>query len=1247
MNRKTSSLIIICFFFINSGFSNNKIFDKSSENFFNLRVSNSECGKITIAWDLFPSSLNITSIEIKRAEHITLGYPVSYNVAATEISYIDLNIQANKNYYYKIIAKSGTEAIESYEIVTGIANCPEPPILHVTKSTCGEVGLKWDDFPDNISHNGFKIYRSEPGLSSGSEIADLNSSTFTYIDNNISNYNGNPNHIYNYRIKGKFNNGYSQESQAIQTQFSCSKPQGLTVEKYNCGLSLTWLDYMAPITENGFVIYRSENRGYNYQAIATIGPNQINYIDNINIQAGVTYYYKIAGLFNQTVSDFTNPVEGIFFTCQETPISDAPTGLRVENSNCGKFKVIWDAYPAGSQVTSYVLSYMDTQGQFIERTTISNANSIVISNIIPNKNYYFKIKGKFGTVLTSESEEVVSIATPCPSPSGLTIKSTGCGEVELEWDTYTNSENLIGYKIYKSSQLISYFYDIGIVNSNTFVDNSTFEANTTYYYKILAVFSNNSDHYYSDYSEIKQATSNCPTLSRPIITQNQCTNVVLNWNDFPANITEKSFQVYSSRSPTTNFQYLGNVGSNTFTFIDKSLKIPGATYYYKISGYVNYSFTPLSEVSSPIISQCQNYPLNLTLGVVNCNGITLNWNDFPDGINEEGFEIMWSSTNGNFSTQIATVGKNITTFTHAIYYTPYTNIGYYAIRGKFSGQTETALSNSVYVNFSCSPPAPTNLTFIESECGKIKLTWDDYSDIYTEQGYEIYRKAPSSTTFAYVGSTTSNVLTFEDTQFGMLPDLIYTYKIRGKFNGSFNSDYSNSVTASFTNCAIPSGLRLKSAVCGKIQIEWDDYDESIQERGFVIYRSTGIDGNYSKIGEVGQNVLSYIDADYIFEKTSYFYKIAGKIFGANSDLTSSISAYYICESPSNLRLVSGDCNGIKIAWDPYPTEIIPTQYNIYRSVSGQNNFELKGIVGSNEFEFTDKFILQAITYDYKVAGFFYPQATNHSNIVSASFQCSPPTNLQVLDVKCGKIKLKWDGYSPETKNTGYRIYRTENGENGNYTQVGYVHEYSTEFEDNNLSNTTTQFYYRVAGNYDGVISQFSNGAFANYNINCGMPQNLIATNINCGAIRLQWDDMPAAFNETNYDIYVGYSLNGEFYKIGTSNQNETFYDFFNNSIGTTYYFKIKGKINSFESPFSNVIQKINLCDKSIFTTIKSGFWNSSNTWLDNKIPLITSDATISTGHQVFIPKNYEAELKSLINNGFLILDSNSKVKLTN
>lgn len=1248
MNQKTILLFVYSFFCINSGFSKKSQDNVTSENFFNLRIINTECGKITIGWDLFPSSLNITSIEIKRAEFISLGYSVTYTVNGTATSYIDQNALVNKNYFYKIIAKSGTESLESYEIVNGATNCIDPPILHVTKSSCGEVGLKWDELLNNVSYDGFKIYRNESGIVGGGEIADLNSTTFNYTDRNISNYNGNPNYIYNYSIRGKINNSLTNFSQSIQTQFSCAKPQGLKISSGNCGINLNWSDYEAPINENGYVIYRSESRGYNYQTIATIGSNQLNYFDKSNIVSGKTYYYKVAGLFNNTVSDFTYPLEGIFFTCEETPPPNAPTGLRVENDNCGKLKIIWDEYPAGTPVTSYVLSYVDTQSQnFTERISISNTNSIEISNIIPGINYYFKIKGKFGSVLTNESEEVISFANICPPPTGFAIKSTGCGEVEIEWEAYPNTENLVGFKIYKSQLPSGYANDIGITTVNSFIDkNSSFDLNTTYYYKVNAIFKDAyNNYYYSAYSEIKQAMSNCPSLGKPTITQNQCTNVVVNWTDFAPEIAEKSFQIYSSRSPTANFRFLGNVGPNVFTFTDKSLQIPGATYYYKISGYVNYSYTPLSEVSDPIVSQCQNYPLNLTLGGVNCNGITLSWNDFPDGINEEGFDIMWSSTNGNFSILIATVGKNITTFTHNIFYTPFSTNGYYAIRGKFSGQTQTTLSNSVYVNFNCTPPAPTNLTFVQAECGKITMSWDDYPNPYTETGYEIYRKAPSSTTYSYVGATAANITTFQDTQFGMMPDIIYTYQIRGKFNGNYTTNYSNTITGSFTNCTIPTGLRVKSAVCGKIHIEWDDYNESFVERGFEIYRATSENGNYNKIGEVGGNVLSFIDANYLYENTIYYYKIAGKIFGARSELTNPITASYICQSPTNLRLITADCSGIKFAWDAYSSEITPNQYNIYRSISGQNSYEFIGIVASNVLEFTDRNILQANLYDYKISANFYPQNTNFSNILTSGFVCDSPTNLQVMDIKCGKIKLKWDGYQNISNITGYKIFRSDNGENGNYVPIGYVHEYITEYEDNNLSNPTTQFYYKVSGNYNGVISQFSNFALADYVYNCGTPQNLSAVYVNCSHIRLQWDDMPNTFNETNYDIYFTNNPNGTFTKIGTTNQNETFFDFSTINYGGNYIFKIKAKINSYETLFSDVVSINILCDRNNFTTIRSGFWNNPNTWVNNIIPLTTNEATISKGHQVFIPNNYEAEVKNLINNGSLILGTLSKIKL--
>lgn len=92
------------------------------------------------------------------------------------------------------------------------------------------------------------------------------------------------------------------------------------------------------------------------------------------------------------------------------------------------------------------------------------------------------------------------------------------------------------------------------------------------------------------------------------------------------------------------------------------------------------------------------------------------------------------------------------------------------------------------------PLAPSNLTGSVASSTQINLTWTDNST--NETGYKIERKTGTET-YAVVGSTATNVTTFNDT--GLTPNTTYTYRVYS-FNTVGNSlTYSNALTLTTTN----------------------------------------------------------------------------------------------------------------------------------------------------------------------------------------------------------------------------------------------------------------------------------------------------------------------------------------------------------------------------------------------------------------------------------------------------------------
>jgi hypothetical protein len=146
----------------------------------------------------------------------------------------------------------------------------------------------------------------------------------------------------------------------------------------------------------------------------------------------------------------------------------------------------------------------------------------------------------------------------------------------------------------------------------------------------------------------------------------------------------------------------------------------------------------------------------------------------------------------DFAPGASTAGVNAVkesyTFTDLLPGTTY----YWRIVGKtMAGRTRSGST----VRFTTSgggtiPAAPTGLTGSASSATEVALSW---TDVASEEGYKIERKLSSSSTWAQIGTTAANIVTFTDTDSGLQPATGYNYRVRA-YTTAGNSGYSNTVT---------------------------------------------------------------------------------------------------------------------------------------------------------------------------------------------------------------------------------------------------------------------------------------------------------------------------------------------------------------------------------------------------------------------------------------------------------------------
>ena len=164
------------------------------------------------------------------------------------------------------------------------------------------------------------------------------------------------------------------------------------------------------------------------------------------------------------------------------------------------------------------------------------------------------------------------------TPTGLkATASSSC--IEVEWNSVSNADS---YYVYRSTSSSSGYSKIKETN-NTYYDDCSVNAGTTYYYKVSAVNSVGESSK-SDYAYAKVSSSggsgggttppNTPTGLKATATT---ASIDLSWNDV-SNATK--YNVYRSTSASSGYSLLATAYSGYHS--DYSAN-KGTTYYYKVS----------------------------------------------------------------------------------------------------------------------------------------------------------------------------------------------------------------------------------------------------------------------------------------------------------------------------------------------------------------------------------------------------------------------------------------------------------------------------------------------------------------------------------------------------------------------------------------------------------------------------------------------------------------------------------------
>ncbi len=342
------------------------------------------------------------------------------------------------------------------------------------------------------------------------------------------------------------------------------------------------------------------------------------------------------------------------------------------------------------------------------------------------------------------------------------------------------------------------------------------------------------------------------------------------------------------------------------------------------------------------------------------------------------------------------------------------------VPGTYAFPVVTAKSDWVYLaDTNGAPAAPSGLTANAVSSAQVDLSWSD--NAANEDGFTIERSDDLGATWNQVGQTGVNVTTFSDVT--VAPVSTYQYRVVA-YNAAGSSLPSNvvEVTTPDVPPAAPSNLMTTNVTSAQVDLAWTD--NSANEDGFVIERSTDGGANWISVGQTAAGVATFSDTT-VIPGNSYLYQVYAFNANGNSAPSNSVQANVpnvVPADPTNLIATAVASTQVDLAWTDNANN--EDGFRIERSAAGSSNWASVGQTAANITTFSDAGLTPGTGYQYRVYAFnAVGDSANPAGPLSVTTTSgtppAAPSNLVVTNRTASSLTLTWTDNA--TNETGFTV----------------------------------------------------------------------------------------------------------------------------------------------------------------------------------------------------------------------------------
>jgi predicted esterase len=650
------------------------------------------------------------------------------------------------------------------------------------------------------------------------------------------------------------------------------------------------------------------------------------------------------------------------------------------------------------------------------------------------------------------------------------------------------------------------------------------------------------------------------------------TSLRLDWINTPApQYNEENFEIYQASASGGPYKLIAVTGPDLQTHTVTNLN-SNSTYFYKMRALNSNAASAASNMASGSTQADvvpPTAPRDLRVLGTTRNSISVKWEAATDDVGVTVYDVYvngaksYSTANTEITVYNLTYGQNYLIRVKARDFannaSPFSNqvtaqalmkglnYKYYTFTGTWNNlpdfNTLTPVKTGITPNVSLAPMTQgDNFAFLWEGYIRIPVSGTYTFRTNSDDGSKLYLSTYSHSATALVnndglhgGQDRDGTITLTA---GVYPIAVTFYEQGGgevitvswstpQTGGNFvqipDSVFNDVPLVTGTAPAKPTGLTATALSIKSIQLNWTD--NSNNETGFEIYRSTSSAGPFATIGVAAPGANSYIDST-LSAATTYYYRIRAigefgeSVFDSNGPgigYEYYEGAYNVLPDFSTLTPVAtGRTDVITIAprlrndnfafkWTGTINITNPGNYTFYTASDDGSRLYIDGfdaahMVVDNDglhgtqwrngtvnlsagphtiyvtfFELGGGEEMAAYIEGPGVSGQLIPAAMLGEPVANATTlplpgTPAPPTNLVAGGSSFNSITVTWNDQSNDE--TGFEVYRAA-AENGTYILLDTVPANTSSFENVDLS-TNAVFYYKVRAINAGGSSVFSN-----------------------------------------------------------------------------------------------------------------------------------------------------------------------------